>query len=132
MSVDFSKIPITFNYSAHKRLWLWLAENPKEHEYDWPEWETLSEPQPAYHCFACQYAKSVVTLIGAIGAYNCTYCPFGNYGKMHDACLDGLYVLWSIVRKGYLDSCHRRLRDQTSEYAKRIVLLTPREGVKCV
>lgn len=44
------------NYAkAHKRLWLWLADNPTKGKEDWPEWKYNGGkiPSVTLNCFAC-------------------------------------------------------------------------------
>lgn len=44
--------------AAHKRLWLWLANNPHHSKRSWPEWRHNGGriPYVRSHCFACEAA----------------------------------------------------------------------------
>lgn len=44
-----------FNWTAHKKLWNWLALHPRASKRDWPGWADIN-PIPRSHCFACSFA----------------------------------------------------------------------------
>lgn len=48
--------------NAHRELWQWLADNPKEHKDDWPGWADYAIICKN-DCFACEFAGS------------CGHCP---------------------------------------------------------
>lgn len=83
-------IQITENnaYYWHRRLWLWLANNPKANKEDWPGWRYIE--QPPYRCFACQIAKK--RIIGPHGDYasfirRCEKCPITDWvGETEGMC----------------------------------------------
>lgn len=49
--------------SLHKKLWCWLADNPKKTKYDWPGWKRRLPP-PDNWCFLCGYAQQINTKTG--------------------------------------------------------------------
>lgn len=42
-----------FQRTLHRKLWLWLADNPEMEKEDWSEWTTRESVDS--HCFACDY-----------------------------------------------------------------------------
>lgn len=68
------------NYAkAHKRLWLWLADNPTKGKEDWPEWKYNGGkiPRMRNYCFACAMDDQ-------------GYCPLQNTPcavESHDHCV---------------------------------------------
>lgn len=62
-----------FNWSAHKRMWTWLAENPGKWKLEWPGWEQFKE-RAVCDCFACDYADKLNE--DAKFEERCLHCPF--------------------------------------------------------
>ncbi len=62
----------------HKKLWLWLADNPSKQKSDWPGWIQF-ETNPKFHtacrlrCFACQEHENRKGR--AIFSLGCSNCP---------------------------------------------------------
>ena len=58
-----------FNLTAHRELWLWLAENPLKEKSEWPGWVYNGGPyeEMLFNCPACQYARCITD--------ECTKCP---------------------------------------------------------
>lgn len=101
-----------FDWTNHKKLWNWLAENPTKTKYDWIGWkhnggyiyiDTIDS-----ECFACDYANSV-----------CKFCPLKVSNNSFFTCLDGLYEDWGISGS----------YNEVSEIALKIAKLSVKEGV---
>lgn len=60
----FKQIPlpvIMFNYSGHKELWDWVANNPGYSKHQWPGWiENGGKYTSQNACFACEYSERIV------------------------------------------------------------------------
>ena len=65
---------LVFQYSAHKRLWLWATDHPYT-ELDWPEWKNF--PYTYNDCFACDYASKACERksIFDVDKFMCDHCP---------------------------------------------------------
>lgn len=60
--------------AAHRRLWLWLADNPGRHKSDWPEWQANGGriPRVYQNCFACAVAlRNKIKNTGTCGSKKC-------------------------------------------------------------
>lgn len=64
-----------FNHTAHRKLWLWLAEDASRNKEDWPEWEYNGGtiPKVENNCVACAYAHELYKISGS--AFVCHDCP---------------------------------------------------------
>lgn len=95
-----------FDYTSHKLLWRWLAENPGKTKREALKALGMSMPPEYYNCYACLYAMRQAKMRDA-GDYYCNYCPlfvtgldiahvFKNIQEYidSDACLYGLYTAW--------------------------------------
>ena len=118
---------IKFNHTAHKLLWIWLAQNPKKNKADWPGWKFNSGPyQPIQSdCFACEYAFEITQRTAS-----CEMCPLIWYKNpiftISCAYPDmGLYCRWC-------DAMEAKNYKLASKIAWRIAHLKVREGVECV
>lgn len=113
-----------FNYSAHKALWLWLAENPAVTKSAWPGWDEYSSI-PRLQCFACQYVTECRWYYRPTiytPRLKCTLCPldWGTYPQCSNNYNDaGLYVRYMRAA-----SFERR-----SLFAKQIAELPVKQGV---
>ncbi len=61
----------------HINLWLWMAEDPRRHKFDWPGWarlniDTIRDEKWQACCFACAQAREIV---GPVSHLFCTACP---------------------------------------------------------
>lgn len=58
-----------FQWTLHKELWYWLAENPGKSKDQWPQWDFNggTVDSVTMMCFACQYIKEHNT--------GCSQCP---------------------------------------------------------
>lgn len=99
-------------HKAHRRLWNWLANNPGEEKYCWPEWKENGGaiPHVRDRCFAC-----AITGDGA-----CKECPIEWPGSGFCAGDDDdLFCIW----------CGTGTPESRVEIAKRIANL-PWKGPK--
>lgn len=66
----------------HRRLWNWLAHNPRKHKAAWPCWGYNGGVVPRVRgdCFACEHTSQ-------IGTETCKDCPVVWSGSRGD-CLD--------------------------------------------
>ena len=100
-----------FDHPNHKKLWLWLAENPSKYKYDWPEWEEnggeIAHAQA--YCFACEYTDE---------NGDCDECPL-EWSPCPSRC--DLFHVWDSARD----------LNKRSELAKQIAYLPVKEGVVC-
>ena len=59
----FKSIPlpvVMFNYTAHRELWDWLANNPSKGKLEWPGWrENGGKHHSSNGCFACEYCSRI-------------------------------------------------------------------------
>ena len=67
----------------HRRLWKWLAMNPKRGKIRWPGWKRLGVTAPAY-CFACLASSE-----------NCEKCPIEWSGGPCAMSSRSEYVMWT-------------------------------------
>lgn len=93
---------VTFNYTAHRQMWDWLAHHPLKEKIEWPEWRMndgeYDEVQS--NCFACEYVHRISPIRFDLNGieivhHNCRLCPFGHYTD--GDCLGGLYMRWVIA-----------------------------------
>lgn len=109
-----------FDHTAHKRLWLWLADHPWASKEEWPGWKNC---YPQLHdCFACDFASAVkkTWLLIPINS-KCDFCPLVHNDKLN--CLNGWYGLWDSLEK--IPKNYSLLR----KLAHKIALLPVRKGV---
>jgi len=66
----------------HRRLWIWLSENPSKEKDDWPEFKKIREyifrwngMQIKNHCFCCEYANHVYLKTEGSRSGYCSHCP---------------------------------------------------------
>lgn len=80
---------ISFDYTNHIFMWLWLSENPEKDKEDWPEWQHNGGAVKTVCnlCFACEYAKQMGYRIDS-NRDICKYCPFGDF--KNEGCLGRL------------------------------------------
>ena len=110
-----------FNYTAHKGLWNWLADNPSAEKIEWPGWlrNGGSFEDMLFHCPACQYARW-----NTGGCFKCPLIWVGEDGndasKFYIACDHSYYGDWKRVGPS-----------KKSELARQIANLPVREGVEC-
>lgn len=122
-----------FNYTAHKKLWNWLAENTDKSKHDWPEWkENGGKYEPSLSdCFACDYAEDRAGEECLDSDLICLLCPLkewredaenqfvANDDLSCDPCMRSYYNQW---RKA--DEKERK------EFAEKIRDLEVAEGVE--
>ena len=88
----------TFNHTAHKKMWTWLAEHPFSDKSDYFD---FAETIPTNKCYACESTETAGT-----PSLNCKLCPFrGNWEHTdnvdgHFECEDGLYYKWVDAQMG--------------------------------
>jgi len=106
-----------FLYSAHKKLWEWLANNPNKFKSDWPGWKGNGGTYQIDWslCFACQYTDPDI---------GCGSCPLdtdtdpdNDYDSVY--CLGGLFWLWM-----------RSAGEEKKSLALQIANLPLKEGVE--
>jgi hypothetical protein len=81
-----------FDHTNHRKLWLWLADNPKMEKWDWPEWEKNGGNIlfQLFYCFACEFDDSRLTCnCPLIWPDNCD-----EYELMDCLGYGGLYEKW--------------------------------------
>lgn len=125
MSVDCTKFNSVFNHKLHKRMWLWLAKNPRKRKEDWFE-RCGIEDVPIFECYACKYAIDILYELDAIHECRCTYCPLQRAGTEYD-CLNGLFNTW---RWSLFPS--RRVRKARIKAARKIAKLQVEKWVKTI
>lgn len=101
-----------FDKTNHRKLWLWLADNPEMNKEDLPEWESIGAVYN--NCFACDCLED--KLGSCIG-----FCPL--VWPDDNWCLmgDDLFTLW-------MNSTGQTRAD----LARTIAELPVREGVECI
>lgn len=106
------------NHTAHKALWLWLAENPDKPEIHWPGWSINggSFPLIINECFACEYAKRC--LIGEECPLEWPMNKDGNFSCNSG----GLFSLWLRSEDG---------PKSRARLARQIANLPVKPGVEC-
>ena len=65
----------------HRRLWIWLSQNPTKEKFNWPEFKK-NGMQIKNHCFCCEYANHVYEKTEDSSDNYCRHCPIkwpGNY-----------------------------------------------------
>ena len=96
MSNPFYK-GIEFKWEEHKRLWIWLSENPGATKSDWPEWNIYGHSMT--HCFACDFQSAFREKNNVENAYmgsTCNFCPLSkNSSCLMRNCLGSLYYQWA-------------------------------------
>lgn len=123
MRINFSNLTTTFQHKAHKRLWNWLAKNPRKQKKDWPGWHSIPYAL-VRDCFACEYAWIAREELEE-GLDLCYYCPL--CAKYSDMCLAGLFNTWAQAKYP-----SRRMRKIRIAAARKIANLKVKEGVKCL
>lgn len=121
--------PRLFDYDAHVKLWLWLAENPLKNKMEWPGWkqdrfgEHSTDTHLYNHCFACFYACIVFELSRCKEA-----CPLDwrSASRFHYCHTRGLYDRW--VKSHSLRPTLRNLQKR-SELARKIASLPVKLGI---
>lgn len=81
---------LTFNEckTAHREMWLWLAENPIKRKMDWPKFETniylttFNGHDIPHGCFACYWVTS-------FKRRNCILCPITWVDETQKVIIDG-------------------------------------------
>lgn len=90
----------TFNHTAHKELWDWLANNPGQPKSAWPGWSYYPDIKEEYNgCFACEYViryKQAPLYLAPCSAH----CPlvWPNSGACFDLHREGLFARWNKCR----------------------------------
>ena len=78
------------NYEEeHRKLWNWLANNPKAWKSDYFEDQDI-DSIPRSYCFACEVAYRAADRANTYAS--CRFCPLG--GPRIVGCGDGLYNDW--------------------------------------
>ena len=108
-----------FNYTGHKKLWLWLSENPDKSKWQWPEWEDNGGEykESDAECFACDWMNEKWSDLCPLQFDEQDFCT----GTSQE-CLGGLYWRW------FKESDPK----QKSKLALKIMNLKPREGVEWI
>lgn len=116
---------VTFNHSAHKRLWEWLGNNVDKTVMDWPEWKHNGGIfSAARHNFGCEYA---LRLSGQSHweMRMCSDCPFAvSRAGAVPTCFDGHYWAWQ-----YEQECGND--DAVANHAQAIRDFAIRHSVTC-
>ncbi|MBP2663523.1 MAG: hypothetical protein H6Q71_1471 [Firmicutes bacterium] len=99
-----------FQYTQHKALWNWLADNPDKRKQQWPGWQCYAMGD----CFACEYDY----LLGD----SCINCPLVWPGKFCNGDSNGLFIKWSRTND----------LQKRSELAKQIANLPVKDGVEYI
>jgi hypothetical protein len=85
-----------FNHSAHRRMWLWLAENPEALKREWPGFKRFKNT-PDCLCFACEAAGHGEAATNLV----CEQCPLmwpdGFPSEDRPWCHQSLYSAWNCV-----------------------------------
>ena len=98
---------------AHKRLWLWLSENPGKFKSDWPEFVWDMDTRFHYYsgekiygsCFACFYTNR-----------DCKKCPI-NWGNNNGRIIcDADKAEYGCWRRAHINRRHK----SASYFAKKI------------
>ena len=111
-----------FDYTGHKELWNWLAENPGKDKHEWPGWK-------AYHngrfvescCYACVYDTVKGAEEGCLDC--CKYCPLEWPGNLACGEKHSLYEEWGNANaENYYETA--------SNLARKIANLPVKAGVE--
>ncbi|MBP2663769.1 MAG: hypothetical protein H6Q71_1717 [Firmicutes bacterium] len=100
-----------FQYTLHKELWNWLADNPDKEKYQWPKFigNGGDISIPSHYCFACCYAKH---------CYDIYFdCPL-KFKMYKNDCLGGMYYYYEEA-----------VGEKRSIYARLIANLPVKEGI---
>ena len=102
-----------FNYTAHKKLWTWLLNHPRDDKLNWKEWSKYSGI--FNHCFLCNYAINN-TLPNEF--FYCKHCP-ANVKYSHYECLNGLYSKYEASAIILSNHMYSSLKTWTKQYKRR-------------
>lgn len=109
-----------FQHALHRKLWLWLADNPDKRKYHWPKWRCNggTVEVPVNECFACEATGH------STGRCNCVLLWPDNDRPNANDCMGelGLFRKWE-----WEDHC-----DTRANLARTIAELPVREGVECI
>lgn len=110
-----------FQHTLHRKLWLWLADNPEKSKEDWPEWDynggTVEKVK--HLCFACEYIEE--TIGGCYGDKGLLECPLNTTKESWGWCLNELFGDWM-----------NSTGQTRANLARTIAELPVREGVECI
>ena len=110
-----------FQLTLHRKLWMWLADNPEMEKEDWHGWDDgyrdeFDEITVVGNCFACEY--------DSLHRNTCKDCPLV-WPNKDNSCVsadNGLFSLWEST-----DNPETR-----ANLARTIAELPVREGVECI
>ena len=137
-----NKKQYTFNHTAHKELWDWLANNPGQPKSAWPGWSYYPDIKEEYNeCFACEYV--IRYMKAPLYFVPCAdHCPlvWPNPGTCFDPHREGLYARWH--KRTVMAQCLRAepggcpetiaaFYSTVSDLARQIRDLPVKEGVTC-
>lgn len=102
------------------KLWDWLAENPTEYKYDWPDWTYNGGQYYATRdCFACEYMEQQMTSTNKI-VYCTSNCILPCFSSIN-GCTNGEspYVYYQLSTPKDASKYASIIRDSTlTEYKK--------------
>ena len=151
-SYEPSPLDVIFDLTAHRMLWLWLAEHPGKTKSDWPEWKCNGgkfDDNTDSECFACQACNEMAGLPefdtgeGYRAVQSCIkFCPLQWPGKTCVAQRSerderGIYAVWSrysLKARSYAYVKHfeqqKYYEECASKLARQIAALTVKESWK--
>lgn len=122
-----------FNYTLHKELWNWLADNPLEDKENWPGWEKYGIDLKEYSdCFACFCADKGPT--PELEFHKCVHCPldwpngfcFPRHAQVTDA--EYFFEEWVKAIDDYDGQNDDYDRQNVEYYARKIANLPIKES----
>lgn len=83
---------MTHNEEMHRKLWNWLADNPRKEKKHFFKYFEITNP-PIFYCYACSHAiaKSIMP------ENYCVKCPLCNL-IIGFGCLNGLCQEWCFAK----------------------------------
>ena len=109
-------LPTALLYELHYRLWDWLAHNPDQYKYDWPNWDGEYRMFGGHFinagCFLCRATLQRATKTELM---HCHECPMSKLSRQYDNSTCWAYSQWhgAIVDNDYSDASMwaRRIRN---------------------
>ena len=105
-------------FDNHRKMWHWLAENPKKGKKDWPGWkhhnDSIFSKEEADHCFICGY-------ISDDPDKDCYNCPM-------DWVITNICVDTYPEKSYYLSYCDAITHKAKTKYAKIIANLPEKDN----